>query len=147
MLLDILLVCRDFYFAGIAAFFGGNTLHFDNIAHLQQFTKKLDVDRRRCIKRITLDKEWHAQWHGTKAGFQWTCEPSEDAGLLRVPLERLPFLQSVTIHCKPEIYRCRPGSAWAINKIREELEDVRRACGSKADLVEIDVVDVAEDGY
>lgn len=51
-LLDILSVSRSFYFAGIAAFFGENTLKFASVHHLDRLTATLDLDRRRCIRHI-----------------------------------------------------------------------------------------------
>lgn len=53
-LLKVLLVCKDFYYAGIEAFYGGNTLHFESLEHLQQLAAKLDKDRKRCIRHIDL---------------------------------------------------------------------------------------------
>ena len=59
-LLDILLVCRSFYFAGIAAFFGENVLSFETVRHLERFTATLDLDRRRCIRHVLFHSQFHS---------------------------------------------------------------------------------------
>ena len=58
-LLELLLVSRQFYFAGIAAFFGENVLKFEDLQHLAQLNKTLDLDRRRCIRSIELHFKFH----------------------------------------------------------------------------------------
>lgn len=57
-LLRVLLVCRAFYFSCIEAFYGGNRLAFDDVKHLTDFARRIDVDRRRCVKRIELAVGW-----------------------------------------------------------------------------------------
>jgi hypothetical protein len=66
-LLDILLVCRSFYFAGIAAFFGENVLRFESVSHLDRLTAILDLDRRRCIRHVLF----HSHFHG---GVLWNLD-------------------------------------------------------------------------
>ena len=53
-LLDVLVVCRDFYFAGIKAFYGENTLRFVGEDHLEHYVESLDSERRDCVRNIVL---------------------------------------------------------------------------------------------
>jgi hypothetical protein len=53
-LLDILIVSRAFYFAGIDAFFGGNVFALEDLRHLDKLTTTLDLDRRRSIRRLVF---------------------------------------------------------------------------------------------
>ncbi|KAK5127592.1 hypothetical protein LTR85_006932 [Meristemomyces frigidus] len=53
-LLDVLLVCKSFYYTGIEAFYGGNMLRFRDLDQLQRFMRSMQSDRRRCIKRTEV---------------------------------------------------------------------------------------------
>lgn len=91
LLLDVLLVSRQFYFAGIAAFFGENTIGLDDARGLQRFTEDLDTDRRYCIRNLEINFRLPNQRTGL-----WDRDPFESAKMLSAGFVKLPSLQSAT---------------------------------------------------
>ena len=136
-LLDVLLVCRHFYFAGIAAFFGDNLLHFDNIRHLDVPTKKLDMDRRGCICKVTIDHKNYAPSTRLEPGYR---TPAENGALIGQVFEKLPSLKSATLVCRTSYSLHQSGFASVRDKVVTQLEDVREACHFKADVIKFRVV-------
>lgn len=51
-LLDLLLVSRQFYFAGTETYFGENCFGFEDLEHLRQFVDGVENERRKWIRRI-----------------------------------------------------------------------------------------------
>ena len=123
-LLDILLVSRSFYFAGIAAFFGENVLQFENMQHLDRLTATLDLDRRRCIRHIALKTNVDTKLWDGGAGSE----------KLNVCFERLPALVTARVDC-----RWHAHGPWALDywvpKFREAFEKLKERCGEKGEQV------------
>ena len=119
--LQALVVCREFYYAGIEAYYGGRTFYFATVSHLTELTRGLGADRRRCIRHIVislqvmLNKRYLAR--GTKQRFVnrvMQCHPLDPCLELKLantpivlpftardlridPLTPLPLLRSVKI--------------------------------------------------
>lgn len=56
----ILLICRDFYFAGLEAYYGGNVFHFDTPLDFRDlFIETLSDRHKACVKQVIVDWEWH----------------------------------------------------------------------------------------
>lgn len=131
-LLEILLVCKAFYFAGIASFFGDNVLRFDNLRHLERLAGKLDVDRRCCIRRIEVDYVF-------RVGFVTLgdCVTGEDGALLAEVFDKLSSLQSATLVFGTVRDFDRVRSAWLYDRVLERFENMRNACGGKGHLMSV----------
>ena len=140
-LLAVLLVCKAWYFVGIEAFYGGNTLHFGDASHLRQFLNKTDSDRRACIKQIELDMEWVAErkliFHPKKSSARFSVEWREwkDDVTSNDPLVAMPRLQRVVIKATRE-WSNRTTWTGSMAGIETELEAMlRSAWNSKPDLL------------
>lgn len=125
-LLDILLVCRSFYFAGIAAFFGENVFQFENVHHLERLTATLDLDRRRCIRHITFQPYFYSQWRE-----RWDVASVGER--LGVCLERLPSLLNARLVCKT-------ANMYGVGKVREVFETLKAGCGERG--VEVLILEI-----
>ncbi|KAK4496594.1 hypothetical protein PRZ48_012574 [Zasmidium cellare] len=95
-LAKVLSTCRDFYFAGLEAYYGGNTFRFGSPADFRdKFTRVLNPRQTACVKSVMIDWEWHVyvQWEtGEVKCFPRSMEqPRWDL------LEGFPELQSATI--------------------------------------------------
>lgn len=129
----MLLVCRNFYYAGIEAYYGGVVFKFLSTDHLRAVTSSLGQDRKWCIKRIVINIELEVNKHVKKDGI------NEVWYLLRNhrdfetdPLSELPSLQSAKVLM---------GTPAAMNteKTMDEIgKNLRATWSSKADLIEIE---------
>lgn len=96
--LKVLLVCRDFYFAGIKAFYGGNTLGFESDTHMTDFAQHIGTDRRRCVKSVEINTRWRDVIHQDLiARGTFICYPEEPRILESNPLEPFPALEEVKV--------------------------------------------------
>jgi len=79
--LDLLLVCKSFYFAAIPAFYGSNTLSFPSVGPLDLFVKEVGVDRKRAIRTVASRSTWFlrpaskADDIGTSEIGSWRAKP------------------------------------------------------------------------
>lgn len=127
-LLTVLRVCRAFYFAGTAAFFGGNIFRFTSASQLERMTRTLDIDRRRHIARVVLARETRDLSAGPirigKGG-----QVDVDVVSLREAVERLPALKEVVVEFEGvERVGWRP--TWDVWKcVRERMEGLEGAMG------------------
>ena len=137
-LLNILLVSRAFYFAGIAAFFGENVLEFNDILHLNRLTSKLDLDRRRCMRRITFDFPFRDEWCSKR----WALWPEAQivGERLGVCLERLPSLVQV-LFCWSPTNRFHSTPQEYLQTLTKTFEEIKEFCGSRRELLELDSKD------
>ena len=97
-LLDILLVSRDFYFSGVAAFFGGNAFCFEGPQALSSMTKTLDSDRRRHIAQVVVTVEQIVDIGPPFRSIhrcEWVTERKPE--VFRDVVERLPALKKLTL--------------------------------------------------
>jgi hypothetical protein len=120
-LLDILLVCRSFYFAGIAAFFGENVLQFENAHHLDRLTATLDLDRRRCIRHIVFQPYLYGQWRE-----KWDVAAVGER--LGVCFKRLPSLLNARLVCQT-------ANLYGVGKVREVFEKLKERSGERGEEV------------
>lgn len=97
-LLGSLLVCRDFYFAGVAAFFGGNVFKFESVASLEQMSRRLDIDRRRHIASDMIERDTRGDRKELIA--PGASSEMHDPFVLRAALEGLPALRQVVLDFK-----------------------------------------------
>ena len=148
-LLDILLVSRSFYFAGIEAFFGENVFKFDDIRHLELLTSKLDTDRRRCIRRI----RFQVRFQDTYGDHQWVGEANAGERL-SVCLERLPSLTQVRFSSQAMNYGSiiprHPHHVPMVLQLHAErnrrlFEGIKESCGSRRELLELELTDYRGD--
>ena len=142
-LLDILLVSRAFYFAGIAAFFRENVLKFDNVQHLDRLTSKLDTDRRRCIRRVVFQFAFHDLWCSELKAFR--SERMRVGERLGVCLQHLPSLVQVqfcwwAMYC----YR-RLEFQKRVQELTRLFEDIKEFCGSRREVLELEIPHDMED--
>lgn len=54
-LLKLILVCKEFYFAGIEAYYSKNTFQFDSLHHFRTFSEKLETRQRMLIERVNIE--------------------------------------------------------------------------------------------
>ena len=138
-LIDILLVSRPFYFAGIDAFFAGNVFAFEDPQHLDQLTSKLDLDRRRKIRRVVFpiplyDKSWLISYSPSAVGPQ-----------LSTSFARLPALQAATFAIDVTFRQCSSVLSTedlviaAYRRRLTEIERVRQQCLVKAEMLDVEV--------
>ena len=113
--LSVLRVCKTFYFAGTEAFYGSNTLAFSSLKDFSAFARKIEIDRKSCIKRIVVDlgicnSDWKSYELGHAQVKFRSLEPvSEDL------VEGLHKLESVTFRINP-IYS---HNQWVEEKVKE----------------------------
>lgn len=137
-LLDILLVSRHFYFAGITSFFRENVFHFESMQHLHGLARQLNVDRKHCIAKIAIQHEWYAT---SKPSRRWHLKkPSEIGAQLGNIFGELPKLQSATLVWKRE-QDSLDGVPTPFKSNRdqviEEFEEIKSACHAKQDTLHL----------
>lgn len=97
-LLKILLVCRDFYFAGLEAYYCGNVFHFDSPLDFREtFVQGLSERHKACVKRIVLEWDWtciDVRW--TQGGTEGLV-PRDEWALGEDLMEGFPELESVVV--------------------------------------------------
>lgn len=125
-LLDILLVSRNFYFAGIAAFFGENVLNFENVCPVEQLTATLDLDRRRCIRHIVFHLHIHQSLR------EWDVALGERLGRC---FERLPSLLTARLVCHISRSHGAQVVGHYVSKFREVFEKLKEGSGKKGEEV------------
>lgn len=96
-LLKILLVCREFYFAGLEAYYGGNVFHFDSPLDFRDtFIKTLSDRHKACIKRVVIDWEWY-RFDIRSLSAERKYHPKQPFAVASDLLEEFPELQSATV--------------------------------------------------
>lgn len=94
-LLRYLLVCHDFYFAGVAAYYGGSIFKFRDAAHLAQMVSKLDVDRRRHLSKVMVSRDIMGDLGEEIEPGEWT--EAHDLATLRGAVDRLPAIKHIIL--------------------------------------------------
>lgn len=97
-LLKILLVCHEFYFAGLEAYYGGNVFHFDSPLDFRDtFIKTLSDRHKACIKHVVIDWEWyHSDVRSSTAARKYY--PKQPFAVASDLLEDFHELQSATVN-------------------------------------------------
>lgn len=98
-LLNTLLVCRDFYFAGLEAYHGGNIFHFDTPLDFREtFIDTLSDRHKACVKNVIIDWDWYCIELGQpkQADYFAHCPWA----LQRDLLESFPKLDSAVVNCQ-----------------------------------------------
>lgn len=133
-LLDILLVSKDFYYAGIKAYYGLNTLQFHTATHLKQFAETVGIDRRRCIRSIVVHIQW--QFPSNRSRYDRGLVPADDESALDSDLLALfPSLRSAVVYCCLQ----HPASKDQVFMVDKDMVDrLKSAWPSKMDLVKFD---------
>ena len=54
-LLKLILVCKEFYFAGIEAYYSKNTFQFDSLHHFRTFSEKLEPRQKMLIESVNIE--------------------------------------------------------------------------------------------
>lgn len=131
----MLLVCRDFYYAGIEAYYGGVIFKFLSTDHLQAVMSSLGGDRRGCIKRITVNIEFEINTNVREDEDQEPLYlPRTARDLFSDPLAELPSLQRAKIMVGAN----RDSGTDSERAMNEIEQSIRTAWSSKADVIEIE---------
>lgn len=132
--LDMLLVCRRFYYAGIEAFYGRLSFRFVTARSLLELTKKLGKDRKKCIKRITISVWAMKERKGEQRVF--VIRP-KSVHLLEA-LDDLPSLQRVRVHVFLQVGISVRSWGSSPMSVRCEIEKlVKTTCVRQADVIEL----------
>ncbi|KXS96083.1 hypothetical protein AC578_6376 [Pseudocercospora eumusae] len=99
--LDILLVSKAFYFAGLEAFYSSNIFQFDSVTALTKLLNATHSDRRNCIQNIRLLQSCYTIMTNRESPEGMSL--SELMGPETMPAglaEQLPKLRRVSIRCE-----------------------------------------------
>ena len=137
-LLDVLLVSRAFYFAGINAFFGGNVFALEDLRHLDKLTTTLDLDRRRSIRRLVF------QIPMVETSFLWKQTPAAVGAQLSASFDRLPSLQAAKLvvawNFRPAVFLPTENPIIAFYRDRrKEVERVKQYCKVMPQVFDVEI--------
>ena len=100
-LLEVLLTCKSFYFAGIEAFYGGNELAFSSTFALRGFLEVVRTDRARCITKVVVCANCNV-WLNYHESLMHTWKSPKGPGALAKIFKRLkrelPKLETVQVN-------------------------------------------------
>ncbi|EME83747.1 uncharacterized protein MYCFIDRAFT_172822 [Pseudocercospora fijiensis CIRAD86] len=100
--LDILLVSKAFYFAGVEAFYSSNTFQFGSVTALTKLLNSIDSDRKNCIQKIRLLQFCNPVMSGYELESPEEMSLKELKGAETIPAGlpgKLPRLKQVRIRC------------------------------------------------
>lgn len=123
-ILDVLLVCRQFYFAGIEAFFSENIFNFNDLSHLTKFVDAVDLDRRRCVKSVVLQFSTAYTWRvDDLLGSQKAGEKN-----LAYCINKLPSLKEASSIIRSEFGRLKEKLSTFVWAVRERVDKIECIC-------------------
>lgn len=117
---------RQFYFAGIEAFYGGNSFRFESLEHLRKFVGKIDSDRKQCVKRISFrssktDKSLDEELLRDAV--------TDSAETLAYCFEKLVVLEEVRFEMRSDWWNVREDLTIYMKGIKKRLEAVAERGG------------------
>ena len=133
----MLLVCRDFYYAGIEAYYGRVVFKFLSVDHLRALLDDVGKDRKNCIKHIVVNVEFETNANlnlGDEGRHEPLHLPRASRDFDTDPLAELPSLQRAKIMVGAPHFLTMD-TPRAMNEIRQIFLN---AWTSKADAIEIE---------
>ncbi|KXT08477.1 hypothetical protein AC579_4420 [Pseudocercospora musae] len=120
-LLPVIAVCKDFYFAGLEAYYSKNVFHFESVSHLQQVKARLSEKHKSFLEKIEIEMQWFrvTSWGVDPPVY---C-PSPSTLLSEDLLADLPKLKGVVVVCLSEmtVYLAAASNA---NTVKEQIQDL-----------------------
>ncbi|EME84508.1 uncharacterized protein MYCFIDRAFT_195533 [Pseudocercospora fijiensis CIRAD86] len=120
-LLPVIAVCKDFYFAGLEAYYSKNVFHFDSVSHLQQVKARLSEKHKSFLERAEIEVQW---LRATPWGVDPPVYSTAPGGLLSEDvLADVPRLKNVVVVCVSEmtVYLAAASKA---NAVKEQIKDL-----------------------
>ncbi|KAF7189562.1 hypothetical protein HII31_09202 [Pseudocercospora fuligena] len=120
-LLPVIAVCKDFYFAGLEAYYSKNIFHFESVSHLQQVKARLSEKHKSFLENIEIEVQW---FRATPWGVDPPVYSTSPSNLLSENvLADLPRLKNVVVMCLSEmtVYLAAASKA---NAVKEHIKDL-----------------------